>query len=75
MKWRAKVCFQGAAVKPKWAEKSHDHQKAVWDAKRAARIVSRKYVGTAEIIEELFEWYRDGPVTSVTVHDCWSEKR
>lgn len=75
MKWRAKVCFQGAAVHPEWAKKSHDHQKAIWDDKQAARIVSRKYVGTAKIIEEWVQWYRFGPVTSVRVHDCWSEKR
>jgi hypothetical protein len=74
-KWRAKVCFSGDAARPEWAGESHDYQKAVWNKKRAARVMSRKYVGTAHEIEAWVQWYREGPVSSVTVHDCWSEKR
>jgi hypothetical protein len=75
MKWQAVVRFVGVDATPEWAEKKHDRQRAEWDSRVGARVMTAKYIGTANELDKWIQWYRTGPVTSVRVSDSWSEQR
>ena len=75
MRYFATVRFIGRDVTPEWAKKKHEHQKAEWDSRVQARIMTGKYIGTSKKIADWVQWYHFGPVTSVRVSKSWSEQR
>lgn len=75
MKYLATVRFMGEGVIPEWVKKKHERQKAEWDSRAQARVMTGKYIGTAKEIADWVQWYHTGPVVSVRVSKSWSEQR
>ena len=72
VRYFATVRLEGECVTPEWAKKKHEYQKAEWDSRVQARVMTGKYIG---ISKELADWVKFRPVTSVRVSNSWSEPR
>ena len=72
MKYLAMVRFEGVGVAPEWAKKKHEYQKAEWDSRVQARVMTGKYIGISKELADLVQFK---PVISVRVGKSWSEQR